>query len=305
MVLSGLRHHFSVSVASVVRYPNLPVSPCSTVTRLRKAEKAAAIKIKREEVEALRRALEKSGHQKQPILTAPMSGGMFGLTDGPSEPQRVDRGGDPLSESPSTHSSAQSYRKLEPPGAIAERHDLRAEKATLDDDNAKPAQQSHGDARAESPADKVKRQSSGPAAPLRGLSDNQSQGEHRTMSRDSSGDRSQLRPPVADVSPPLSLRRSERGERRRGRPEDGNDLLPSAGGFPRGQGGAAEIDHAGEAAAPGAPGGKAEPAPARGGKNSTRADQAEQGSWGTVGDDGIFPLAHPDEGMASDNPLHR
>ncbi len=284
------------------------MSPCSVVTRLRKAEKAAAIKIKREEVEALQRALEKSGQQNKPVLIAPMSGGMFGLTDGSSELQRVDKGGDLLNGEPPVQSNTQSYRRLEVPGAIVDRNANHQETVALNDADVNPMPQKN-EAQAEHPAHQTQHQLLDPPVPRDGLGAKQPQGEDRTFftSRDSLGDRAQLRPPAADISPPLSLRRSETGERRRRRPENRDDSLPPEGGICPAQGGSAGTGRTEEAVAASVTAGTGGAPCARGGQNGVRVDRVEQGSRHMgVDDDGVCPLTRPDEGVTfGDNPLHR
>jgi len=281
---------------------------CSVVTRLRKEEKAAAIKIKREEVEALRRALEKSGHQKQPITTAPMSGGLFGPTDSSSELQHVEKDGHLLNEAPSFQYSTQSYRRLEAPEAIADRSAGRAGTVTLDYGDV-DAMKPNGDAHTGDPTDESKQQMLDPPVPRGGLSDQQPQGERRMIftSRDSSGDLSQLRPPVADTSPPLSSRRSEGGGGRRRRPENGEDLWPPAGGNSPVQGGTVGTGRTGGAVAASVPGREGGTPRAHGSENDARAERAERGSRHSgAGDDVICAPTCPDRGLTSDdNPLHR
>lgn len=284
------------------------MSPCSVVTRLRKAEKAAAIKIKREEVEALRKALEKSGHQKQPVRTAPMSGGMFGLTDGSSGLQGVDKDGDLLNGAPPVQSNAHSYRRLEAPETIVDRNANRAETPTLGDGNVNPIPTRDED-QADDPTDQTEHRLLCPPEPRGGLGAKRPKGEDRTISasHDSSGDRSPLRPPAADISPPLSLRTSEMGEGQRRRPESGEDLLPPDGGLRPAQGEAAGMGRTGQSVAASAPAGKGGTPHAPGGKNDARGERAEQGSRHTsADDDGIYTLTRPDEGVTpDDNPLHR
>lgn len=251
------------------------------VTRLRKAEKEAAIQAKRQEVEALRRALEKSSQPPQATLTAPISGGMFGLTDGASEVPQGSEVSDLSSGPPSFRRSAQGYRQQQPPRATVDRS-LVETSSTCDGDieQAKPEGNAAPKslAMARSPPLLL-----GSPAPHVKLTDQQSQGDHCKLpnSRNSSIDRSQLRPPVAGVSPQLSAQTPEGEEGWRCWSDDG--------------GGAAGKTEKGELLSDRPSKGREDAPRARGRENSARDRPALQ----------VPGHTDPDGAMISDNPLHR
>lgn len=261
---------------------HLPVFPCLTVTSLRKAEKAAAIKAKREEVEALRRALERPSRQPKPTLTAPLSGAMFGLTDSPREAPQGDDVSDLSSGPPSFRCSTRSYRQQEPPRATVDCSGSLAGALKTCDGDIKQVK-SKGDADPKSLAMPTTPPSSELPAPHVGLRDQWPQEGHRNFldSRRSSGDRCQLRPPAADVSPPLSAGTPEREEEwRRWSKEDGE----TAGKMGKG-----------EVVAVSASKRREDPPAPRGREDTSRVETAEE----------VPGRAGQDEAVISDTPLHR
>lgn len=252
------------------------------VTSLRKEEKAAAIKIKREEVEALRRALEKSSQQNKPILTAPISGGMFGLIDDANEGLREGEVSDLPSGPRSFRRSAQSYRQQEPRGTPVDRSSSLVEASnTCDGDVEQNKPKANDDPKSLATGKKTRLLES--PAPHVGPSDQQSQIDHRKLpnSRNSSGDRSLLRPPVADASPPLSARTPERKEGRRRWSEEDSETTGKVG--------------KGETVAVGTSKGREDARPARGREQKARVERVEE----------IPGHTDSDEAAISDNPLHR
>lgn len=260
----------------------LPVFPCLAVTSLRKAEKAAAIKIKREEVDALRKALEKSSRQSKPNLTAPISGGMFGLTDAPQGDDVSDLSSGP----PSFRRSARSYRQQEPPRATVDRSSSLAEALKTCDGDVEQIKPK-SDADPKSIATATAPSSVELPAPRAGLSDQLPQGGRKSPdSRSSSGARSQLRPPAADVSPPLSARTPERKpEWRRRSPEEGGETAGKMG--------------KGEVVAIGASKRREHTPPAPGREDRARVEPAGRVAEHADQDEG------QDEAVFSDNPLLR
>lgn len=357
--------------------PRIP--PSSIVTSLRKAEKAAAIKIKREEVEALRMALKKSAQQKQLIQTAPSSGDVFRLTDSAAELLQRRKHNDLRSGSAcSSHRNVQSYRQMELPRELANRpstydvgtsspYDGDVERVkpssgamvrnyvaepTLDtsdssaphvrlkdaesrghhrevsnsrgssgdqeklrpplaDSDDKPLKQQREEiARNTSAAPALK--SSDSAAPQLGLEGDQecSQDHNREVSssRDSSGGRPKLHPPVVDVSPPLSVRRSERGEGRCCWSEEDVDSDPVDGGCRPDIAwtlGTAVTGRVVGASTPGAR--EVVPLATRGHTDDAAGVEGPERSSGHGGvDDRSYPPNRPaDDEVVSDNPLHR
>lgn len=265
---------------------HLPVFPVLAVTSLRKAEKAAAIKTKREEVEALRRALEKSSRQPKPIvLTAQMSGGMFGLGDGAIEDVQGDDVSELSSGPPSFRRSTRSYRQQEPPGKTADRSSSLAEALnTCDGDVEQIKPEGDADQKSQNvPTTPMTPRHLESSVPHVQFGDRRSQGGHGKSldSRSSPGDRFEPRPPAADVSPPLSARTPGwKEERRRWCEVDGG----TPGRIAKG-----------EAVTLSEPKGIEDPPPARGGKYIARVEPAEQ----------VPAHTDQDETVISDNPLHR
>lgn len=345
------------------------------VTSLRKAEKAAAIKIKREEVEALRRALKKPGGQRQLVHTTPSSGGEFGLTDGAAELLQRSKDNDLRSGSAcSSHRGAQSYRQLELPkevtnpsstydvgtaspcdgyveqmnlnseaivrncvaermlntsGSSAPHARLKGEESRGHHREVSDSRDSSGDQEklrppvADADFKPLKRQSeeitrntsaelakksSDSTAPQLELEGDQALQDHHqevSSSRDSSGGRPKLRPPVVDVSPPLSVRRSEREEGRCCWSGDGDRDPADRGIRP-------DLDWTrgtvveGRVVGASTPGAKEVEPLASGRKYNSGVEGLERGSGHGGVDESTYPPSHPaDEGVISDNPLHR
>lgn len=263
-------------------YTYLRVFPCRLVSSLRKAEKAAAIKVKREEVEALRRALAQSPQQRKPILAAPISDGMFGLTGGATEAPQAGEVSDLSSGPPSFSRSAQSYRQQEPPRTIVDRSSSLVETSdTCDGDVEQISPEGNYDTKRLTMATATRLFE--PPAPHVGLTDQQSQGDHRKIcdSRNCSDELSQLRPPVVDVSPPLSVRTPENKEGRRRWSEEESEPTRTVG--------------KGELVAVRTSKGRAHALHVQGREHSARLEPAEQVSGHT----------DPEVAVVFDNPLHR
>ncbi|CAM9495431.1 unnamed protein product [Ectocarpus sp. 8 AP-2014] len=200
-----------------------------SVTALRKAEKAAAIKIKRQEVEALRKALQKTSQQQHLAPSALISVGMFGSTDGASELENVVKRNNSSTRGGLFQRPGHRYRHLEQPDKISERSNLLVET---------PPPGGGGDV-AGNVTEGVTPDMLDSISLEAGLDDQRSadDGNVISTSRDSSAGRRNLRPPAADVSPPLSLRRSQREEDRRRRwSEEDDTILPVDSGRSRGLG---------------------------------------------------------------------
>ncbi|CBJ49179.1 hypothetical protein Esi_0207_0048 [Ectocarpus siliculosus] len=209
-----------------------------SVTALRKAEKAAAIKIKRQEVEALRKALRKPSQQQHLAPSAPISIGMFGSTDGASGLENVDKRNNPSTGGRLFQRSVHSYRHLEQPDEISERSNLLAETSPPGGGGA-GALNPHREDVAGNVAEGVTPDMLHSISLEAGLDDRRAadDGNVISTSRDSSAGRRNLRPPATDVSPPLSLRRSQREEDRRRRwSEEDDTILPVDSGRSRGLG---------------------------------------------------------------------
>lgn len=284
------------------------MSPSSIVTNLRKAEKAAAIKMKREEVEALRRALKKPAQQKQLIPSTPRSGSMFGVVDGTAELQQGGKDSD-LHSGPasSSHRSAQSYRELEVPREIANRSTYGEDTSSPCDGAVEPLSPNR-EAIDRNPVAEPAQHASDSAAPHFGLTkDEQSQSHHREVSssRDSSVGRPKLRPPVADISPPLSTRRSEREEGRRRWSEEDGELDPVDRGYRPDLGGTLGTTVTGGVVGASTPGGREVAPLASEHKDIARVEGVERGTGHRGVDDSIYPKNCPDQAVISDNPLHR
>ncbi|CAM9382816.1 unnamed protein product [Scytosiphon promiscuus] len=200
-----------------------------SVTSLRKAEKAAAIKIKREEIESLRQALDNSEQDKQRAIGSPISGGMCRLTRDATEVRQMAKDGDLSTESVlPLRTSTQRYRQQQLPVDF-QRFNLDTEKSISGSDNIQATMSDSG-ALAASTVDGKEQIPVAPAATYDGLGDAKSPRKHGAVSNscDRPGVSAILRPPVADVSPPLSMRRSER-ERQPRRYSDENDDFAAYG----------------------------------------------------------------------------
>lgn len=342
---------------------------------MRKAEKAAAIKIKREEVEALRRALKKPSQQKQLTHTAFNSGDVFGSTDGAVELQQGSndndlRGG---SACPS-HRGAQGYRHLEPPRELPNRstfdlgisssrdgdieqlklyseaearsyvgdeqrqngsgssapqirpedekplsHHLEVSNSRdspddgatlrplLEYDDVTPFRR-HGEEKENDPSAEPPQKVSDSAVPHFELKDEQSSRDHNQevfSSRKSSGGRPKLRPPIADISPPLSVRTSEREEGQRCWSEENGEIDIADRGFCLDLPGAPGTVVTGGVVGGNTPGARGVAPLASGEEEGAGVEGFERGSEHGVVDGSTYSRNRLDEEAISDNPLHR
>lgn len=203
----------------------LPYAP--TVTRLRKAEKAAAIKIKREEVNALRRALEKS-KQENAIGHEPVAGRVVEWKDDRCE-KRGGARSDLLSGSASSYSIGRSEcLHLTPERNSGEEGFAKCEEATPE--QVTKASEAGIAISTTEPARMIKASSSGHIE----VDDVQGGGNHLRTSGDRYDltDPPQQRPPFAGSSPPLTARKMTiekrwTGENWEENGEHGRDLRPA------------------------------------------------------------------------------
>ncbi|CAM9253119.1 unnamed protein product [Pylaiella littoralis] len=275
-----------------------------SVTSLRKAEKAAVIKIKREEVEALRRALKKPSQQKQLTHTAFSSGDVFGSTDGAVELQQGSNDNDLRSGSACpSHSGAQGYRHLEPPRELPNRSTFDLGISSSRDGDIEQLKLYKNDPSAE-PPQKV----SDSAVPHFELQDEQSSRDHNQevfSSRKSSGGRPKVRPPIADISPPLSVRTSEREEGQRCWSEENGEIDIADRGFCLDLPGAPGTVVTGGVVGGNTPGARGVAPLASGEEEGAGVEGFERGSEHGVVDGSTYSRNRLDEEAISDNPLHR
>lgn len=199
------------------------------MTRLRKAEKATAIKKKREEVEALRRAL--AGPDKQHLTAVPpVPGG--GLEPTGNKSRRQEPENDTSCAGPTIYSNGRSHvcrrdTHNESVG-IADRHLRR--RMGADGDNIEPSVP-EADVVTTHSAPGTARVSSDSAVSDDRLNGGKALSDYLSLSNACSSPRSRvpLQLPVADVSPPLSENRSEREGRRRWFEDDRKDPLDRKG----------------------------------------------------------------------------
>lgn len=204
------------------------------VTGLRKAEKAAAIRIKREEIESLRRALEKPAQDKRPIDNSPSSGGRTRPIDNAVEVQQMAKVGD-LSTEPAAppDTSRQSIRQKQLPWKPVERSTMPSKVSAAEDGDVE-ATKSNGHAVLANTKDEDDTEPLPlePTSPHVGPGDDKAQNNHRKVL----GSRNRpppLRPPVVDVSPPLSVRRYEQEDERRGWADGNDEKVTFVGSGPR------------------------------------------------------------------------
>ncbi|CAM9903859.1 unnamed protein product, partial [Ectocarpus sp. 12 AP-2014] len=275
-----------------------------SVTALRKAEKAAAIKIKRQEVEALRKALRKTSQQQNLGPSAPTSIGMFGSTDGARGPENAVNRNNPSTGGGLFQRSGHSYRHLEQPDEISERSNLLAE-TSPPGGGGEGALNPHGDDVAGNVAEGVTPDMLDSISLQVGLDDQRSaqDGNVISTSRDSSAPgRRNLRPPAADVSPPLSLRRSQRGEDRRRRwSEEDDTILPVDSGRSRGVG----VATARETPATASKIEQEVSQPSTGDVHSETVERPRQGVRDRSIDTGVCLPSRPGNTAVPDDPLHR
>ncbi|CAM9098942.1 unnamed protein product [Ectocarpus sp. 4 AP-2014] len=275
-----------------------------SVTALRKAEKAAAIKIKRQEVEALRKALQKTSQQQNLAPSAPISIGMFGSTDGARGLEMVVKGHNPSTGEGVFQRRGHSNRHLEQPDEISERSNVLAETSTPGGGGA-GALNPHCDDVAGNVAEGETTDMLDSISLEVGLDDQRSADDGNVISnsRDSSAPgRRNLRPPAADVSPPLSLRRSQREEDRRRRwSEEDDTVLPVDGGCSRGLGVATARDTPATAS-------KREQEvsqPSSGDAHSEMVKRPRQGVRDRSIDNGVCRPSRSGNMAVPDDPLHR
>ncbi|CAM9425449.1 unnamed protein product [Ectocarpus sp. 13 AM-2016] len=275
-----------------------------SVTALRKAEKAAAIKIKRQEVEALRKALRKTSQQQNLGPSAPTSIGMFRSTDGARGPENVVNRNNPSTGGGVFQRSGHSYHHLEQPDEISERSNLLAETSTPGGGGAVTLNP-HGDDVAGNVAEGETTDMLDSISLEVGLDDQRSpqDGNVISTSRDSSArDRRNLRPPAADVSPTLSSRRSQRGEDRRRRwSEEDDTTLPVDSGCSRGLG----VATARETPATASKREQEVSQPSTGDVHSELVERPRQVVRDRSIDNGVCLPSRSDNTAVPDDPLHR
>lgn len=224
---------------------------------------------------------------------------MFGSTDGASGLEKVVKGN---SNSPSTaaaglfQQSGHSYRQLEQPDEISERSNLLAETSPLGVGGTE-ALKLHVDDVAGNVAEGGTPDVLDSISLRAGLDDQRSadDGNVISTSRDSSAGRPNLRPPAADVSPPLSLRRSQREEDRRRRwSEEDDTILPVESGRRRGLGVATASKREQEVSQL-----------STGDADSETVKRPQQGVRNRSIDDGVCLPSRPGNAMVPDDPLHR
>ncbi|CAM9498130.1 unnamed protein product, partial [Hapterophycus canaliculatus] len=223
-----------------------------SVTSLRKAEKAVAIKVKREEIESLRRALEKSAQDKQRAISSPSTGRMIRLTCGAVEFQQISKDGYVSAESKaSLCTSTPTYRQQQLPGGYFQRSNLDRKMSTSADGEIE-GMMSGGGALAANRSDDKEQETAEPVAHYTGSGDEKLQYTHEKASnpRDQPGIRPKLRPPVVDVSPPLSARRSERTDERQRWSDEDAELAVFGSGRSQAQCVMARVDAGANAATP-------------------------------------------------------
>lgn len=207
---------------------------------------------------------------------------MLDLMDGAGEVPRAGEVRDSPSGPPYFRRSAKSYRQQEPPRTTVDCSSSVVEALNTCDgsvEQTKPKSNANPESLAMAPKPRLVES----PTPHAELSDQLSQGDQRSFpnSQNSSGDRSQLRPPVADVSPPLSARTPERKERWRRWSEEDGETTENLG---KGEVVAVDTSNRGEGAIL-----------AREQDDNARAQPVEQ----------VPGRTDPDEAMISDNPLHR
>lgn len=195
------------------------------MTRLRKAEKATAIKKKREEVEALRRALA-APDKPHPTAVPPVAGG--GLEPTGNKSRRQEPENETSCAGPTIYSNGRSHVRRHDTHnesvSIADRHLRR--RMGADGDNIEPSVP-EADVVTMHSAPGTARVSSDSAVSDDRLNGGEALNDYLSLPNPCSSPRTRLplQPPVADVSPPLSENRSEREGRRRWFEGDRKDPL--------------------------------------------------------------------------------
>lgn len=185
------------------------------VTRLRKAEKATAIKKKREEVEALRRAL--AGSDKQPpAAVMPVPGGGLGPTGSRSRRQGLENDASCAGSTLSSNGRRHFRRQETYDERVGIADDYLRRRMGSDGDNIESSSLEADGVTSNSPLG-TGRVSSDSAASDDKPDGGQTLTDHLSLPNSCSSpcSRLPLQPPVADVSPPLSVNRSGREGRRR------------------------------------------------------------------------------------------
>lgn len=175
------------------------------VTRLRKAEKAAAIKIKREEVEALRKALGGTT-QNHPTTVESLASRAAGSTGGTNRPQ-VLNGNNLIVKKNSFFLSSENRRSREE----TPRHDFELLDLSLRENRV--SEHPRGSPEGGDGVEASHLLSSRPKKMLRSIKGNLSKNIRQDLGEQlrvpsictTVYDRQDLQPPTADISPPLSL----------------------------------------------------------------------------------------------------
>lgn len=194
------------------------------VTRLRKAEKATAIKKKREEVEALRRALAGS-ERKHPAAVAPVPGGGLAPTGSKSRRQGFEND-DLYTGSTLSANSGSNFRRQTHHESVEIADSYLRRRVGVDGDNTESSVL-EADVVTTNSEPGTARVSSDSAVSDGRLDGGQALSDHLTLPNSciSPCSRLPLQPPLADISPPLSVNRSEKEGRRRWFEDDRKDPL--------------------------------------------------------------------------------
>lgn len=273
------------------------------MTRLRKAEKTTAIKKKREEVEALRRALAGSD-QQHPATVMPVPGGGFGPTGSRSRRQGIANdtscAGSTLSSNDRRH-----FRRQETNNESVGIADNRLRrKMGSDGDSIESLALEADDVTSNSPPETA-RVSSNSAGSDDRPEDGQTLTDHLSLPNSCSSpcSRLPLQAPVAAVSPPLSVNGCEREGRRRRLQGDRKDPLDRRDSR---EPGVATETATREACATGRSGGReGMPRPSEGEINS-RTRLAEQGNRGKGAESSVRPPNREGKpAISDDTTLHR
>lgn len=228
---------------------------------------------------------------------------MFGSTDGARGLEKVVKGNNPTTGEGLFQRRGHSYRHLEQPDEISERSNLLAETSPPGGGGA-GALKLHGDDVAGNVAEGVTPDMLDTISLEAGLDDQRSadDGNVISTSRDSSTGRRNLRPPAADVSPPLSLRRSQREEDRRRRWfEEDDKILPVYSGRGRGLG----VATARETPATASKREQEVSQPSTGDAHSETVKRPQQGVRDRSIDNGVCLRSRPGNTAVPDDPLHR
>lgn len=282
----------------------------NAVTRLRKAEKAAAIKIKRDEVEALRRALAGS-EKKNPTTVAPTTGGELAPTGSNSRPQRL--GSDASCAGSNVSSNGGSLTLSSNDGSKFRRQETHIESVEIrdrtlrgkdaDGDNIESSVL-EADIVATNSAPGTARVSSDLAVSDDRLNGGQAMSDNISLPNSciSPVSRLPLQPPVADFSPPLSETRPEREGRRRWFEDDRKDSVDRRGSR---QPGVASETAMGEANATDPDGGREEAILTCEGETNLRTGLAGSEDRRGGANNSIYPPNQADKPAISGDSLHR